>query len=118
MKQTQNYKKAFVAFRLVYSFLPAGQLRSTSHYTQLAAYQFSKTAVLAELHLPEAIKAMQAYLNMPIEEGMPEKSWAQFRLGQLYWLSGDKTQAKRLFGEIKHTQQDQQLVMALKQFLK
>jgi tetratricopeptide (TPR) repeat protein len=117
-QQTQSYEKAFLAFRLAYSFLPSGHLTETSSYTQLAAYQFSKTAVLAELHLPEAIKAMQAYLTMPIEKGMPEKSWAQFRLGQLYWLSGDKTQAKRLFGEIKHAQQDPQLVKALKQFLK
>lgn len=117
-QQTQNYEKAFLAFRLAYSFLPSGHLTETLPYTQLAAYQFSKTAVLAEQHLPEAIKAMQAYLTMPIEEGMPEKSWAQFRLGQLYWLSGDKAQAKLLFDEIKHTQQDQQLVKALKQFLK
>jgi TolA-binding protein len=71
------------------------------HHAHLASYQTGKTAVLAKTQLPSAINSLQTYLKLNITEEMPDKEWAEFRLGQLYWLQGNKVEAEKLFNKVK-----------------
>lgn len=59
-----------------------------------ALYQLGRNAVFAEDFVPQGISALQHYLSIESGAGMPSKSWAHYRLSQLYALSSDTENAK------------------------
>ncbi|RHW77901.1 lipopolysaccharide assembly protein LapB [Colwellia sp. RSH04] len=112
-----EFDKTFSAFKNAIVLFDSQQKKELFQFSVLSLYQFSKTAVIANKHFEAGIETMKRYLNQLIQGSMPERHWAKFRLGQLYWLAGNQTEAERLFNEIKGTYQDEFLTNTLQEFL-
>jgi len=62
-----------------------------------AYYYYGRAASLSGQHLPEAIQALERYIEYEPREGDPPRSSAHYRLGLVYERMGDREKAKREF---------------------
>ena len=76
----------------------------------MAIYQLGRTSVLSENYLNEGENALNQYIaEADIQEYMPAKDWAKFRLANIIELKGDRAKAKALYEEVQHETNDKDL---------
>ncbi|MEI5639282.1 MULTISPECIES: tetratricopeptide repeat protein [unclassified Pseudoalteromonas] len=96
-QQKKHYELAQRCFTQAQSPAPAVGL----NYHRIASlYQLGRTAVLAERFIKSGIMALEQYLTETLEPGHPPKTWAKYRLSQLYRLNNDNTASQRLLNQL------------------
>lgn len=66
-------------------------------YTKLQSrYQIGKTAVLSNKNINEGIDSLQLYIASEINNKLPEKSWANYRLASLLLMNNEPVKAREI----------------------
>ncbi len=88
----QQYDKAFGLFE------KASQLKNEPGDTspKMALYQLGKTSVVSGQKVEQGIVALEQYLTLELEKGLPGKNWARYRLAALYRQKGELEKARTL----------------------
>ena len=89
LQQTGDYNRAQSHFVL------ASEQGENREIAYEALYQLGRNAVFAQDFISQGTAALQHYLTIENSAGMPSKSWAHYRLSQLYTLHSDNTLAQK-----------------------
>lgn len=63
----------------------------------LSFYDIAKTAIAAESRLDRGIEALEIYMTLPMQPYQPSHASAMWRMGMLYELKGNPTEAKSAY---------------------
>lgn len=112
----QDFTKAVTDFQHVQRLKPIDQ---DDQSIFAALYQIGRSSVLSESQFEVGIVALQNYIEKaPVNDILPSKPWAKYRLGYLHKKNGDKNTARKLYKEAKSETQDKTLAKKLKKALK
>ena len=74
--------------------------QTNRYYQQLAYYQIGRTAMFADNYYQQGINALTHYRVQELNENLPDKNWADYRLASLYQMANNPQQAKALFEQL------------------
>lgn len=97
LQQRQQYNLAKHCFTQAQS--AQGNL-VRGHYGIASLYQLGRTAVLSKRFIEIGIAALEQYLTETLEAAHPPKSWAKYRLSQLYRLDKNEQASQRLLNQL------------------
>ena len=74
--------------------------QTNRYYQQLAYYQIGRTAMFADNYYQQGIAALIHYRKQELNENLPDKNWADYRLASLYQMANNPQQAKEIFDQL------------------
>ena len=74
--------------------------QTNRYYQQLAYYQIGRTAMFADNYYQQGINALTHYRMQELNENLPDKNWADYRLASLYQMANNSLKAKELFDQL------------------
>ena len=99
LQQKEQYGAALEQFSAAMSKTAQDDEEIRSRFA--AQYQIGRTAGFGRIELEQGIKALRDYIeHAPSHRELPEKYWAQFRLANLYEISGEQQLAEQLYQQL------------------
>ncbi len=115
-QQKGDFASAFDQFTQASKLVSDDEDREVARYN--AIYQIGRTALFSEQNIPDGIEAFKRYIDeAPVGGALPDKSWANFRLGNLYQLAGREREARLIYVSLQKTA-DQELEAEVSKSLK
>ena len=110
----KDYSKAFELFST------ASKMKSNAddNSSVSALYQIGRTAVVSEQRTELGIQSLESYLELEINDSLPSKNWARYRLASLYQQSGKLDEAKKMARLASKDKDDKTLKKRAKKLLK
>ncbi len=85
----------------------------------MAIYQIGRTSVLSKNFLDEGEKALNQYIaEADVQENMPNKDWAKFRLATIVEFKGEAVKAVALYKALQQKTTDKELKNKVKKRIK
>ncbi|WP_445428207.1 tetratricopeptide repeat protein [Alishewanella sp. HL-SH05] len=111
--QSRDYEAAIEQFAKA-SAQPAVD-KEASRSRLLSLYQLGRAAAVGKTAEQQGIRALERFLEA---EGLPEfREWAQFRLGQLYLATEQRSAAEAILKPLQNSSKDSTLVTEIKKIL-
>jgi len=95
-QRQENYEQAVAELAQAATKIAVTEVSIKAKYTAL--YLLGRIALLNENRIESGIKSLNEYITQaPNLEGMPPKSWAEFRLANLLVLNSQQPEAKSIY---------------------
>jgi tetratricopeptide (TPR) repeat protein len=116
-QQQQDFEVAVLEFETAAKLSTSTVKQRKSKY--MAMYQIGRTSLLSKSFLNKGEQALNQYIaKADVQEHMPEKDWAKFRLANIIEFKGEAVEAKALYEELRQATTNKELKSKVKKRIK